>query len=351
MKTRQEIYAQMCALYTQKTGVEAEKTCDVAVRLMAVAAQIEGLYLQSEWVKAQCFPHTAQGEHLDYHASLRNLQRKQGTKARGVVRFHSEYTQDTDRVIAAGTVVMTKGLCRFETTQAATILAGETMTDAPAQAILSGTQGNVAAREIALFAAIEGGVCTCENLKPFTGGTDAEGDESLRARVLASYSRLPNGANVAYYEKGALAFPEVAAVQVIGRARGIGTVDIVIASHDGVASDALLKTVQDYFESQREIAVDVKVIAPQVVPCTVEIALRCQLGTDEQAVAQQVKARIAQQFTGENLGKHVRVVQLGNVIFSCDGVENYQILSPNADVVVEKNQIAVLEDIKVGMME
>ena len=43
------------------------------------------------------------------------------------------------------------------------------------------------------------GVVQCTNPAAFSGGCDAESDEALRGRVLASYQRLPNGANAAYY--------------------------------------------------------------------------------------------------------------------------------------------------------
>ena len=43
-------------------------------------------------------------------------------------------------------------------------------------------------------------VTACTNPAAFTGGSDEEDDETLRARVLESYQRLPNGANTAWYE-------------------------------------------------------------------------------------------------------------------------------------------------------
>jgi uncharacterized phage protein gp47/JayE len=59
------------------------------------------------------------------------------------------------------------------------------------------------------------GVVSCGNLEPFFGGMRTrKGDEELRKRVLASYKKLPNGANAAYYETQVL--------NMDGRGRGNG---------------------------------------------------------------------------------------------------------------------------------
>ena len=46
---------------------------EMAVRLRALAAQVYGLYLESAWTRKQCFPQTATGEDLDRHAFLRGI--------------------------------------------------------------------------------------------------------------------------------------------------------------------------------------------------------------------------------------------------------------------------------------
>lgn len=41
------------------------------MRLYAVAAQVQALYVQMDWVQRQSFPQTARGVYLDYHAQTR----------------------------------------------------------------------------------------------------------------------------------------------------------------------------------------------------------------------------------------------------------------------------------------
>ena len=59
------------------------------------------------------------------------------------------------------------------------------------------------------------GVRSCVNPAPFLGGVDVEEDEALRQRVLETYRRMPNGANAAFYEQGALSFPLLGEDQLV----------------------------------------------------------------------------------------------------------------------------------------
>ena len=118
------------------------------------------------------------------------------------------------------------------------------MVDVPAQAVEAGAGGNVIAGTVTLLSAMPVGVVQCTNPTAFSGGCDAESDEALRGRVLASYQRLPNGANAAYYEQGGDALSRCGGGEGGGRARGIGTVNVVIATHAGVPDAALLAAVE-----------------------------------------------------------------------------------------------------------
>lgn len=350
MKTVEEIYGEMLECFQQRTGMEVREGCDLAARLYAVAAQVYGLYVQAGWVERQCFPQTAQGEHLDHHAQLRGLSRKEATCAQGLIRFFVTAPAETDRTIPAGTVCMTAGLVRFETTQKAVLPAGEVQVDVPAQAVEPGSGGNVAAGSIVSMALAPVGVAGCGNPRAFAGGADAEGDEELRERVLSTFQRLPNGANTAFYEQGALSFDKVAAVAVLPRERGQGTVDVVVATLAGTPEQELLEELQDYFQKRREIAVDVAVRAPETTAVQVSVSVEASQGQDWEQVKGRVEQALSGWFTGKRLGQDVLRARLGSVVFGCEGVENYSIASPDADVKVGVDQLPVLESLKVEAM-
>ena len=342
MKTVESIYQEMLEQFGLRTGLEPAEGCDLAARLYAVAAQVYALYVQADWVVRQAFPQTAQGEYLDRHAQLRGLERKGAVAAQGVVRFTVGETAAEARTIPQGTVCMTAGLVRFETTREGTIPAGALTADVPVRALAQGAAGNVRAGTIVTMTVAPVGVLSCTNPQPCAGGEEAEDDEALRVRVLDTFRRLPNGANAAFYEQGALSFDGVAAAAVVPRPRGTGSVDVVVAAPSGAPEQALLEELADYFQARREIAVDVQVRAPSVTTVNVAVGVRTKAGYDREETHQRVEQALRDWFTGKILGQPVLLARLGSIVFACEGVENYAISAPAADVAVASDVLPML---------
>ena len=350
MKTIDEIYREMLACFGEETGLEPREGTDLSARMYALAAQVYALYVQADWVARQAFPQTAEGEYLDYHAQLRSLERKPALPAQGTVRFTAGEAAQSDRAIPEGTVCMTAGLVRFATTQAAVLPAGELTVDVPVQALEPGTAGNVSAQTVVSMAVAPMGIASCTNPQAFAGGADGEGDEELRARILDTFRRLPNGANAAFYEQGALSFDQVAAAAVIPKPRGLGSVDVIVSTLAGTPGEELLEQLQDYFEQRREIAVDVQVKAPTPVTVNVAVQVKAKGGWDKAQVLEQVEEALEGWFDGKLLGRNVLLAQLGSLIYGCDGVENYAISAPAADLAVDPGELPVLGTLSVEEM-
>ena len=348
MKEWTEIYEQMRGTFAQRAGFVPSEGCDSAVRLYALAAELQSLLMQADWVLDQSFPQTAQGTYLDYHAETRGITRAAAEKAAGTLRFAA-----ADKVTAAcpiekGTVCMTAEGVRFETTEDAAIAVGSQWVDVPAQAVEAGAGGNVIAGTVTLLSAMPVGVVQCTNPAAFSGGCDAESDEALRGRVLASYQRLPNGANAAYYEQEAMRYPGVAAAKAVGRARGIGTVNVVIATHAGVPDAALLAAVETDLQKKREIAVGVKVLAPAVETVAVTAALKVAPGYTFAEVKAGAQSALEALFTGELLGKSVTTARLLTLLCGVEGVENVHLTAPAADVAVGSTELPMLGTVTIS---
>ena len=350
MKTIDEIYREMLACFGEETGLEPREGTDLSARMYALAAQVYALYVQADWVTRQAFPQTAEGEYLDYHAQLRSLERKPALPAQGTVRFTAGEASQSDRSIPEGTVCMTAGLVRFATTQAAVLPAGELTVDVPVQALEPGTAGNVSAQTVVSMAVAPMGIASCTNPQAFAGGADGEGDEELRARILDTFRRLPNGANAAFYEQGALSFDQVAAAAVIPKPRGLGSVDVIVSTLAGTPGEELLEQLQDYFEQRREIAVDVQVKAPTPVTVNVAVQVKAKGGWDKTQVLDQVEETLEGWFDGKLLGQDVLLARLGSLIYGCDGVENYAVSAPAADLAVDADELPVLGTLSVEEM-
>lgn len=337
----------MLAVFARETGMQPEGTGELAVRLYALAAQVYGLYEEAAWTRRQCFPQTATGEDLDKHAFLRGLRRSEAVRAAGTLRFSVGTAAQTGLPIPEGTVCLTAGLVRFETTEAAVLPAGQRSVDVPARAVLPGAGGNVPAGTVRAMAVAPTGVAACTNPAAFTGGREVEDDEALRARVLASYRRLANGTNAAYYARQATALAGVAAANVLPKQRGLGTVDVYIAADGGLPSQALVEAVRQSLEAEREIAVDLRVLAPQAVPVNVLVRVKAGDAHDPAAVRQAVSAALQTWFDGTRLGKDLLLADLRQRVYETEGVANYRIDAPANDVAVAPGQLPVLGTLSV----
>ena len=322
MITLEEIYQGLASEFQAQTGQTAGGSSELAVRFYAVAAQIYSLYVQAEWTRRQCFPQTAEGEDLDKHAKLRGVTRRTATCATGTVRFYVDEGRESDTEVAKGTVCMTAGGVRFITDTDGIIPAGEAYCEVPVTAAEPGESGNVGQGTIVYMALPPLGVVACANPEALSNGQDEESDGELRARVLATFQRLANGANNAFYRQVALSYDGVAAVTVLPRSRGVGTVDVVPAAQGGVPDQALLNALQAHFDRVREIACDVKVMAP-----TTEAVVRDKLES---------------WFNGERLGSPLPRAQLISLVYGVDGVANCQLVSPAADLPLSNITLPVL---------
>ena len=256
-------------------------------------------------------------------------------RATGTLRFF--LTQAV--TVPKGTVCMTAGLVEFITTQAGTLAAGALSVDVPAQAVEPGPGGNIAAGMVRTMALAPVGLSGCSNPAAFTGGAAREEDEALRARVLESYRHPSSGTTAAYSALAAMEVEGVAAVSVLPKKRGLGTVDVVIAQAGGLPSAGLVEQVQAVLEEKREVAVSVLVRAPETVSVNVVAP-----------VVQRVRETVRAWFDGSRLGGDVLVAQLRQVIFQVEGVANYRLGAPISDVAVEKDVLPVLGSLTVEEM-
>ena len=342
MEELKEIYERMRAAFAGEAGFTPNDGCDVMVRLYALAAEVQALLAQADWVLDQSFPQTARGEYLDYHAQTRGLERLAAAKAAGTLRFFASGAAAADYPIAKGCVAMTAAGVRFETTEDAVLRKGEKYVDAAARAVEAGADGNVIAEAAHILSAYPVGVTRCSNPEDFTGGSDEESDESLRGRILASFKRLPNGANAAFYEQEAMGFADVAAAKAVGRARGIGTVDVYVSTHAGAPSDALLAEIRAALAKKREIAVDVQVKAPKKRTVNVRAELAAEAGWTMQEITDAAKAVLLAYFTGERLGESLYTAELAGILYNVEGVKNCHLLEPAADIAVDATELPVL---------
>ncbi|MCI2057965.1 MAG: baseplate J/gp47 family protein [Oscillibacter sp.] len=351
MKTVEEIYQELLAAFAERAGWTPGDDCDLSVRLYAAAAQLQALAIQADWVLDQSFPQTASGTYLDNHAELRGLARAPAGKASGTLRFSAPSAPAADLTVEAGTICMTAAGTRFTTVQSAVLPAGKLSVEAPAAAVEAGSSGNAVAGTVTLLGAYPAGITAVTNPAAFAGGCDDEDDESLRRRILESYRRLPNGANAAWYEQTAMSHSGAATARAIGRARGIGTVDVYVATAAGQPDAALLSAIQSDLAQKREIAVDVQVKAPTLSPVNISAEISLKEGAEFAAAETAIRAALGELFTGKLLGQPVSMAGLNSLIYGIEGVSNCHLLAPAADFAGGDTILPTLGTLTVTQME
>lgn len=348
IKTSEAFFAEMLAAIRELSGLAISEGSEPALRLMALAAQLETLCYEARWIYRQSFPQTSDGGALDLHAELRGLTRRPASRAEGVIRFYTD--GGTAVTVPAGTVCLTGGQERFETTKELVIAKGEVSGDAPAVAVEAGVKGNIMPGAVCAMSPAPMGVTGCANPAVFTGGSEAEDDESLRKRVVSSYRTLPNGANAAYYETEAMAVAGVAAARAIARPRGIGTVDVCVASPSGTPSDELLQSVRTALAPKREIAVDLGVIPPRTVTVNIAAQLELEAGYDFTAVSAEARSALAAYFTGALLATPVYAAKLMRLLLDVEGVVNIRLTAPAGDIAAANDLLPVLGSVALTQM-
>ena len=113
----------------------------------------------------------------------------------------------------------------------------------------------------------------------------------------------------------------------------------------------LLEQVAAHLEERREIAVDVQVKAPEVRTVDVSVQVAARPGADFNTVRQAVESAVRGWFDGRLLGQSVLRAQLGALIFGVEGVENYALTAPAADVAAAVDELPQLGTLTVAALE
>lgn len=341
MPDYREIWEAMAGRYRELTGQSPDDASDIGIRLKVLAAQLERLWQAVESLREEAFPETAAGSWLDRHAGQRGLARKAAGAALGVLRFSRAAAAGYDIAIPKGTVCQTEGPdpVAVATTEAAVLAAGEKAVDCPARAVAAGGGGNAAPGRITVLVTPPQGITGVVNPAAFAGGGDEEDDASLRGRLLQSYRHISNGTNRAYYLGEALKFPGVASAAVLAGRRGAGTLDVVVTGPGTDLNETLLEEIREKIQAQREIGVDVAVVAAQPVAVEVAVEAAPPAGGDYQALADQVPAVVRGCFDRLGVGEPLLVARLMKALVEMPGLYNCRVSSPLADPVPLADQV------------
>jgi uncharacterized phage protein gp47/JayE len=192
-----------------------------ALRVLADAnaglAYLTLLYI--DWLSKQLLPDTAETEWLDRHAQIWLGGRKAATYATGTANV----TGIAGTAVPAGAQLTGPG-GTYQTTAAITIGTGPTPVNIVA--LTSGVAGNADPGTTLSFSTPITNVDSSASIVTLTGGTDAETDDELRARILLRIRNPPMGGDAEDYVQWTLAIPGVTRAWSYPQEQGMGTVTV-----------------------------------------------------------------------------------------------------------------------------
>lgn len=296
---------------------------DHFVHASRLASCAVGQYAHQAWLLRQIFPDTADTEYLERHAGLRGLRRKNPTYAVGTMAV----TGVADAAIPAGAQIKAGG--RFFTVSQAAKIGGNGTAVVHIAAAEAGADYNLLAAP-AQFMAAPPGVST-EAVITASGGTNAETDGSLLARLLDIIRRPPAGGNRHDYKNWALNVDGVSSAYVYPLRRGLGTVDVAITSGNSVPSDAIVAACQQYIDDMRPVtSKNSFVVKPDVTAVAIYAQVRLS-DIDLAAARPLIQAALAEYFDGLIPGDGLIVSQIEAVISDVAGVIDRRLTSPSTN--------------------
>jgi len=290
------------------------------------SAAIHGLYGFISWLASQIIYDTAEAEYLERWAGIWKVYRIPASFATGSVTLTGTngvtipaltelqradgvlYTVDADVVIAAGTAVVA------------------------VTAVETGQVGNAVAGYALMLTTPIGGVTATATAGVLSGGSDAELDDSLRARFIARIQQPPHGGAKHDYEAWALEVAGVTRAWVYPQELGPGSVTVrFVRDNDAspIPDAGEVVTVQSYIDNLRPVTASVTVAAPIAAPLNYSIAVV----PNTAAVKAAVTAELADLISRESIpGGTLLLSHQRAAISAAAGETNYTMTAPVADV-------------------
>ena len=309
-----------------------------------------------DYIAQQATPYTSTDEYLEAWGALRGVYRKFATQAEGQVTFPAI----TGSSIPNGTPAVRSDGVQYtiisSTEGSGSIIATVQAVADPAG--LTGAFGNCDAGTQFVLGQAVAGVTATGISGLITGGADLESQDDFKGRVITAYQSTPQGGAKQDYEDWAREVAGVTQAWCVPLVYGAGTVGLYFLIEptggnpeglpqgtNGVATDEVRDTaatgdqltLADYIFPLRPVTALVYALAPTLSPVNMSIqgVATGYRTTVEAALMQAILNNTAP-------GKTVLINDLWAAVRTVDGVTDYNILSPTADIEIDSDAIATL---------
>lgn len=303
--TYHEILNTMKAEFAGEKGEAVKELSDLEARFKAVASEIYSVSAYGDYILKQSFPQTATGAFLDRHAALRSIERKTASYAKGSITvYRTESSLGNAVSIPKGTVFSVSGrpFIQFAADKAYSIPSASASVSVLVTALKTGSEYNMKAGTefIAVNppAYLETAVCSAD----FSGGWDAESDEALRERILASYKSRQNAVSAEAVRETLLTLGEVTDAVVFPSENY--RLNVCLKTKSGKISASLKNEVTDMLGFARLCGITLVFSAASAQPFDVTAEAKILSGYNSSEIENEIKKRIREFCSNEKIGQN-----------------------------------------------
>lgn len=327
-----EIYAFMKAILPADLDVSEGGHAFNMTKPTALIASEMLEYYAPEIIKL-IFPEWSYGVYLKEHAKHRNITPKAATPANGEITI----TGKVNTVIPAGSLFSTAAVndepsVDYKVVKTAIIPESGSVTVA-VECTQPGIVGNTTAGTIVLVASRNTGITAVTNEKPLTGGTEAENDESLIARILEYDRSLGNSftGSAADYKRWAMEVDGVGDATVISAQDDSGLVRIIVTDSNGdPATETLCAAVYNHImapDAKEERLAAINAYLRVEAPATCAISIKATVELTDEATLDGVKAaymaRLAAYLPEAMDAKEIKYSRVAAALAVTEGANDY----------------------------
>jgi len=287
------------------------------------------------------FPEWAYGEYLDLHANRVSLKRRPAGYAYAELKIEGvEGTVIPEGYSFAVPSVNNQPAIEFRTVEEAAI-GEEGFTIVGVLAVEAGTKANVPADAIVIMLTPMRGITSISNPEKASGGTEAESDDSLRARILEVEQGLLGSFTGcdADYIRWAKEIPGVGEPFVIANwdPNVKNSVKLVVLDANGEpANDHILELVynhiispDDRLQRKAPIGAILTVVAPTMKPIAYSLKAELDNGYDAVTVAASIKERLLTYYAQAKKENLIQYIEVHAIITLTPGIYDFTNLTMN----------------------
>lgn len=328
--TLTEIIRRVQADAESRLGKKLMRWSLASVMTRVIAGVSHGLHGYISFVLRQCFTSTAEGNYLERRASEYGIYRLQASKAVGTVTFTGSGT------VPEGTLLQNEQGSVYVTT------AESADGTAPVEAAVAGAAGNSGEGMALTLVSPVVGVMSTAVAGELTGGADAEGDESLRERLLARQKNPPKAGTKEDYVAWARQVPGVTRAWCYPQELGLGHVTVRFMTdgmtENGIPNETMIQRVKEEIEANMPVTAILHVVPPIPKP----LNLTLDILPETEAIKAKIESAIESVVMAEAIpGGGILLTSLDRAISGVSEITSYRIQSPTDDVATSTGEIYV----------